>query len=264
MFKIWPKIGPIGIWMGYFFLKSWYLNGSTFKFRGGTYLLKPNLSIPLGPGSGNHAGTSVHSVQRGLKPTLFIFIPPFNQTTLFTKTNIPTLLQIMFCKNKHDANLHNSFEYNHISYYMYSLIAFDERVTFWLQRVQSLPCAYVALFACRPTRITITQSHTHTMQQTHAHKWPGALKPKSYCRVEGIGVKQILWRYQACVTLENFNIVKYINLTQNNNLCIVAQYQNPPFLLFIHPLYTNTLFNSKTYYYTHPFTFFQIFQTHPF
>ena len=42
-FKIWPKIGPIGIWMGYFFLKNWYLYGSTFKFRGGTSLPKPNL-----------------------------------------------------------------------------------------------------------------------------------------------------------------------------------------------------------------------------
>ena len=35
--------------------------------------------------------------------------------------------------------------------YIYSLIAFDERVIFWLQRVRSLPCAcaYVALFARR-------------------------------------------------------------------------------------------------------------------
>ena len=33
----------------------------------------------------------------------------------------------------------------------YGLIAFDKRVTFWLQRVRSLPCAcaYVALFASR-------------------------------------------------------------------------------------------------------------------
>ena len=77
---------------------------------------------------------------RGVRnpPFLFLFLPLY-QTTLFTKTNIPTLLQIMFFKNKHDANLHNSFECNHISYY--SLIAFDERVTFWLQRVRSLPCA---------------------------------------------------------------------------------------------------------------------------
>ena len=46
LFKTWPKIGPIGIWMGYFFLKNWYLYGSTFKFRGGTSLPKPNLSTP--------------------------------------------------------------------------------------------------------------------------------------------------------------------------------------------------------------------------
>ena len=38
LFKIWPKIGPIGIWMGYFFLKNWYSYGSIFKFRGGTSL----------------------------------------------------------------------------------------------------------------------------------------------------------------------------------------------------------------------------------
>ena len=100
-------------------------------------------------------------------PFLFLLLPLY-QTTLFTKTNIPTLLQIMFFKNKHDANLHNSFEYNHISYY--SLIAFDKRVTFWLQHVRSLPCTYVALFACRPARITITQSHIHTMQQRHTYK----------------------------------------------------------------------------------------------
>ena len=29
-----------------FFLKNWYLYGSTFKFRGGTSLPKPNLSTP--------------------------------------------------------------------------------------------------------------------------------------------------------------------------------------------------------------------------
>ena len=34
--------------MGYFFLKNWYLYGSTFKFRGSTSLPKPNLSTPRG------------------------------------------------------------------------------------------------------------------------------------------------------------------------------------------------------------------------
>ena len=38
-----------------------------------------------------------HSVQRGLKPTLFIFIP--YQTTIFTKTNVPNILQITGCDN---------------------------------------------------------------------------------------------------------------------------------------------------------------------
>ena len=53
----------------------------------------------------------------------------------------------------------------------YSLIAFDERVTFWLQRVRSLPCtcAYVALFARRLAHNHYA-THTHTMQQTHTHK----------------------------------------------------------------------------------------------
>ena len=43
LLKIWPKIGPIGIWMGHFFLKNFE---KTFKYRGGTSLPKPNLSTP--------------------------------------------------------------------------------------------------------------------------------------------------------------------------------------------------------------------------
>ena len=56
----------------------------------------------------------------------------------------------------------------------YSLIAFDERVTFWFQRVRSLPCATVRVrmlhYLRVGLRITITQSHTHSMQQTRTHK----------------------------------------------------------------------------------------------
>ena len=44
--------------------------------------------------------------------------------------------------------------------WLYSLIAFD--------RVRSLPCA--CAYLCVGLRITITQSHTHTIQQTHMHK----------------------------------------------------------------------------------------------
>ena len=51
----------------------------------------------------------------------------------------------------------------------YSQIAFNERVNFCLQRIQSLPCAVRMLPICaRDWHITITQSHTHTMQPMHA------------------------------------------------------------------------------------------------
>ena len=52
---------------------------------------------------------------------------------------------------------------------VYSLIAFDERVTFWLQCIRSLPCAcaYVALFASRLAynhwcKCTLIQCSKHT------------------------------------------------------------------------------------------------------
>ena len=48
LLKIWSKIEQvaIGIWMGHFFLKIWYLYGSLFKFCGSTSIPKPNLSTP--------------------------------------------------------------------------------------------------------------------------------------------------------------------------------------------------------------------------
>ena len=60
-----------------------------------------------------------------------------------------------------------------ITYYN-SLIAFDKRVTFGLQSVQSLPYAYVYVALCIFSCIIITQLHVHTMQQTHTQgcNWP--------------------------------------------------------------------------------------------
>ena len=46
LFKIWCKIGPIGILNDHFFLKNWYLYVSAVQFRCGTSLPKPNLSAP--------------------------------------------------------------------------------------------------------------------------------------------------------------------------------------------------------------------------
>ena len=50
----------------------------------------------------------------------------------------------------------------------YSLIAFDERVTFWLQRIWSLPCAcaYVALFRLAYNHFAI--AHAYNAANMHA------------------------------------------------------------------------------------------------
>ena len=52
----------------------------------------------------------------------------------------------------------------------YSLIAFDEKVTFWLQCVQSLPCVcvYVALFARRLAYNHYAIAHAYNAANTHA------------------------------------------------------------------------------------------------
>ena len=52
----------------------------------------------------------------------------------------------------------------------YSLIAFNESVTFWLQRVRSLPCAcaYVALFARRLAYNHYAIPHAYNAANTHA------------------------------------------------------------------------------------------------
>ena len=75
------------------------------------------------------------------------------------------------------------------SIFFYSLIAFDERVTFWLQRVRSLhcACAYVALFARRLVYNHYAIAHAYNAANTHTHtkQWPGVLKPKSYSLVQG-------------------------------------------------------------------------------
>ena len=70
----------------------------------------------------------------------------------------------------------------------YSLIAFDERVTFWLKRVRSLPCAcaYVALLVRRLAYNHYAIAHVYNAANTHAQgSRPGTLKPKRYSLVEG-------------------------------------------------------------------------------
>ena len=54
---------------------------------------------------------------------------------------------------------------------IYTLNAFDERVTFWLQRAGSLPyaCVFAALYVCVQVCIGYTQAYAQIMQHTHTH-----------------------------------------------------------------------------------------------
>ena len=71
---------------------------------------------------------------------------------------------------------------------MHTLIAFNEGVTFLAstRQVSGLVRVRMLHYLRVGSRITITQSHTHAMQQMHTHKAAtGRLKPKSYSLVEG-------------------------------------------------------------------------------
>ena len=54
--------------------------------------------------------------------------------------------------------------------FVYSLTAFNERVSFWLQRVRSLPyaCAYFTLFAHRLAYNHYTIAHACSATNAHA------------------------------------------------------------------------------------------------
>ena len=79
--------------------------------------------------------------------------------------------------DKNNKKIHNFIQVSHINERKkgeknqhYSLIEFDERVTVWLQRVQSLPCAcaYVALFARRLAYNHYAIAHAYNAPDTHA------------------------------------------------------------------------------------------------
>ena len=70
-----------------------------------------------------------------------------------------------------------------------SPIAFDERVTLWLQRVGSQPCAcaYIALFAHKLAynHYAIARALIAANTCTQGREWLGALEPKQYSPVKG-------------------------------------------------------------------------------
>ena len=59
---------------------------------------KTKLEYPPGPGFGNYAGTSVHSVQRGLKPTLCLFISLYIKPHFLQKQTYPAFCRSCFSK----------------------------------------------------------------------------------------------------------------------------------------------------------------------
>ena len=84
----------------------------------------------------------------------------------------------------------------------YSLIAFDERVTFWLQRVRSLPCVcvYVALCVRRFAYNHYAIAHAYNAANAHTHKTvTGHFEAKKLTfSSKAIGV-------QSCVELQSFS-----------------------------------------------------------
>ena len=71
---------------------------------------------------------------------------------------------------KFDFQKRKQLRFSEVKYPNYSLIAFDERVTFWLQRVRSLPCAcaYVALFALRLAYNYYAIAHAYNAANAHS------------------------------------------------------------------------------------------------
>ena len=90
-----------------------------------------------------------------------------NVGTIDISTNLHWLInKIIQCSIK---NL-KKYKYLEVIVHCYSLIAFDERVTFWLQRVRSLPCVWVydALFAHRLAYNHYAIAHAYNAANKHA------------------------------------------------------------------------------------------------
>ena len=96
-----------------------------------------------------------------IQPSMFTLKPP--SWSLYHDSSLLSLLWIKIQHN--DKNVTARF-----SIALYSLIAFDERVSFWLQRVRSLPCAgaCVALFARRLAYYHYAIAHAYNAANTHA------------------------------------------------------------------------------------------------
>ena len=74
------------------------------------------------------------------------------------------------------------------AYWLYTPIAFDERVTFWLQCARSLPCACIfccIVCVCDCVMVIRKPTRKYCNIRTWTRQSPDTLKPKSYSLVEG-------------------------------------------------------------------------------
>ena len=138
-------------------------------------------------------------------------------------------------------NLISTYLCTHHSYFLhYSLIAFDERVTFWLQRIQSLPCAcvYVALFVRRLAYNHYAIAHAYNAANKHAQgsdpaRWSQKV---TLSLIEG----------NRSIEVFNFNQFFFLIITKNLNSCFLKNY-----LLMIFTRETNNSWHTFLWLHTY-------------
>ena len=95
----------------------------------------------------------------------------WKQMICFTWPNIDTVIQWIHLKQHlriFKANLKIFADCNMC--HMYRPIAFDERVTFWLQCAWSQPCACVCSTSCVCSCVMVVRMPTHNAKYTNTHK----------------------------------------------------------------------------------------------
>ena len=106
-----------------------------------------------------------YAVSLGARVHTHINMP--NQSACGPTTTAVRRVDVHQCQGHEIALTQHDCEY---AFKNYSLIAFKERVTFWLQRIRPLPCAcaYVALFACRLAYNYYAIAHAYSAANAHA------------------------------------------------------------------------------------------------
>ena len=195
--------------MSYFFLKNLYLYGSTFKFRGGTSLPKPNLSNPRDLDLVIMQIPVSHSVQRGLKPTLFLFISLYIKPHFLQKQTYPAFCRSCFSK----INMMQIYT-TPLNTTIFLTIVCLRRESNFLASTRPVTALCVCCIICVQAHAYNHYAIPHAYNAANARAqgsdrahWSQKVTLSS----KAIGVTnpmEVSWRYQACANLENFNMVK--------------------------------------------------------